>query len=269
MDRVIIFFKFSVKERLECISKFSQLAFLFMALPLSISRMELSTLTSSKIVAEHERSKHLTFYPFSSLRIWSSKIDMNFFESISKDEFQKIIIKTVPEKLKFKARALIPIAIEEAIALGIDPLWVIAVMWVESHFNPGASSYANAHGPMQILPETADHLIKALKKEGIELGHVNFYMPDVNIKLGAYFLKQLLERFGNHIHATVAYNMGPGWVSRSLKLKDPVGVKNHYFNKVLFVYRQMVLELARSKDKIMRQRSLLPAHFLDTRDILT
>ena len=81
---------------------------------------------------------------------------------------------------------------------------LLAVARGESNFNPRAKSDRNCHGLMQIQwPGTARHLgiyrLQAL------------YDPCINIRAGAAYLRELLDRYHDDLHlALAAYNYGPG-----------------------------------------------------------
>jgi len=72
----------------------------------------------------------------------------------------------------------------------VDPLLVLAVVAVESKFNPVAESVLGAKGLMQIIPKF--HLEKLLEHggEGALLD------PEVNIQVGTLILHEYLRRFG-------------------------------------------------------------------------
>jgi soluble lytic murein transglycosylase-like protein/TolA-binding protein len=89
----------------------------------------------------------------------------------------------------------------------IDPNLVSAVMRQESIFNPGIVSPAGAIGLMQIMPYTAEQLAGDLK---IPFVVDSLYKPSYNIRLGTYYLKQLLEKFNdNFVLVLSSYNAGP------------------------------------------------------------
>jgi len=81
---------------------------------------------------------------------------------------------------------------------------LLAVARGESNFNPRAKSNRNCHGLMQIQwPGTAKHL-------GIYRLNA-LYEPCTNIRAGAEYLRELLDRYNNNLHlALAAYNYGPG-----------------------------------------------------------
>jgi len=71
----------------------------------------------------------------------------------------------------------------------LDPLLILAVMAVESRYNPVAKSDMGAKGLMQVIPRF--HLEK-LADHGGELALLE---PEVNILVGAQILREYLNRF--------------------------------------------------------------------------
>lgn len=71
----------------------------------------------------------------------------------------------------------------------LDPLLILAVMAVESRYNPVARSDMGAKGLMQVIPRF--HLEK-LADHGGELALLE---PEVNIRVGAQILREYLNRF--------------------------------------------------------------------------
>ena len=86
---------------------------------------------------------------------------------------------------------------------GLPLSLLLAVARGESNFNPRARSDRNCHGLMQIQwPGTARHL-------GI-YRLVTLYEPCTNIRAGARYLRELLDRYDGNLHlALAAYNYGP------------------------------------------------------------
>lgn len=159
----------------------------------------------------------------------------------SRQEMHDIILASLPLKLRPKLKPFLAQTIELSERYGVDPFWVISIMWTESHFNPNAVSSANALGLMQIMPDTGLFLIHVRgQSRPPKVVQSTLLHPPSNIDLGIFYLARLLRRFkGNYIHATVAYNMGPGWVSRRLRNKLPVGKRNDYLDKVRASYKKL------------------------------
>lgn len=73
----------------------------------------------------------------------------------------------------------------------VDPLLILAVMAVESRYNPVAESVTGAQGLMQVIPKY--HLEKLLDHGG----EYALLDPEVNISVGAQILREYQRRFGD------------------------------------------------------------------------
>ncbi|QIA26451.1 lytic transglycosylase domain-containing protein [Thermaerobacter sp. PB12/4term] len=105
----------------------------------------------------------------------------------------------------------------EARACGLDPLLVAAVIRRESGFEPRAVSSRGARGLMQLMPETGAWAASRLGIEGFHPDRL--FEPEVNLRLGCWYLAYLLDRFGGDpVAALAAYNGGEGtvedWMAR-------------------------------------------------------
>lgn len=80
---------------------------------------------------------------------------------------------------------------------------------------PDARSPVGALGLMQLMPDTARQVAKGLRSR---INIDQLLQPDINIRLGSQYLRELFDRYtGNRILATAAYNAGPNRISTLLK----------------------------------------------------
>jgi soluble lytic murein transglycosylase-like protein len=131
-------------------------------------------------------------------------------------------------------RALAETVWQESKKYSLDPMLVLAVIKVESEFQSGAVSVYGARGLMQLLPNVAYSLAENTDLDGWE-GEKSLHDPITNIKLGAYYLGQLKERFGDLKIALTAYNRGPTWVQK--RIEDRTSLPFGYAIKVLSMFR--------------------------------
>ena len=141
----------------------------------------------------------------------------------------------------------------------LDPFLVYSVIKAESGFNPNATSYKNARGLMQITDDTSIWIAEKMKIENFKIE--NLYDPKTNIKMGCWYLNNLMEEFmyedGVYISeeeaekiklVLAAYNAGRGNVALWLKDKKfsssgrtleviPFKETERYVEKVLNYYQ--------------------------------
>jgi soluble lytic murein transglycosylase len=88
---------------------------------------------------------------------------------------------------------------------------VHAVMRQESAFDPVVVSPASAVGLMQLIPSTAK---QAAAELAMSFEENDLTRPDVNLRLGAFYIAKLMKMFGGNVAlAAAAYNAGPRAVS--------------------------------------------------------
>jgi soluble lytic murein transglycosylase len=91
---------------------------------------------------------------------------------------------------------------------GLDPFLVAALIRQESEFNPKAVSRADARGLTQILPGTGRELSRRLHLK--TYATPSLFVPAVNLELGTYYLKSIVDNLGGRWEAALAaYNAGP------------------------------------------------------------
>jgi len=101
-----------------------------------------------------------------------------------------------------------------------DPLWVMAIIKVESGFWPHARSTRGALGLMQVLPSTVREIGPEI---GIQIQNDDdLKNPDINLHLGVYYLSKLQQLFpDDDVAVLAAYNAGPG-VTTQWRKGEPV-----------------------------------------------
>lgn len=121
-------------------------------------------------------------------------------------------------------------AFREAHRHGLDPVLILAVIAVESRFNPFAQSEQGALGLMQVVPRFHMDKIAAL-------GVPSILVPDANIALGARILKDAIRRAGNEQAGLQLYN---GAVDDETQA---------YANRVLQERRRLEADMPRARDR--------------------
>jgi soluble lytic murein transglycosylase len=102
----------------------------------------------------------------------------------------------------------------------LDPALLAAVIDVESKFRPEAKSDSGAIGLMQILPSTAHGI--AVHTGGSRFRTQDLYDPEINVRYGSWYLRHLLDKYGDERTALAAYNAGQENVDRWLAGRDGI-----------------------------------------------
>jgi soluble lytic murein transglycosylase-like protein len=100
------------------------------------------------------------------------------------------------------AREMVHAAFREGRRNDIDPVLILAVIAVESRFNPVAQSEQGAVGLMQIVPRF--HMDKIAAS-----GAPSFLPPQENIAIGTRILKDSIRRGGGEAAGLQLYNGSP------------------------------------------------------------
>ncbi len=95
---------------------------------------------------------------------------------------------------------------------GLDPALLAAVVYTESRFRADARSSAGALGLMQLLPETGEAI--ALRTGGDRFVVDDLFDPEVNVRYGSWYLRELLRKYRDPRTALAAYHAGQGSVDR-------------------------------------------------------
>jgi soluble lytic murein transglycosylase len=135
-----------------------------------------------------------------------------------------------------------------AAKFGIDPLLIAAIIRVESNYKSGLVSKKGAVGLMQIMPDTAEWIIKMDGFSSLTLQ--SLHEPGPNIVIGVKYVDLLNHQFNNNLAKVLAaYNAGPGNVSKWLDSGlwngdlDSIDQINFwetrkYVDKVIYYYKQ-------------------------------
>lgn len=104
---------------------------------------------------------------------------------------------------------------------------ILAVMAVESNFDPRALSDKGAMGLMQLMPATAKDLYV-----------VDAWDPAQNIEGGARYLRLLANQYsGDLVKTLAAYNAGPEAVRRAGEAVPNIPETREYVRKVVALYQ--------------------------------
>ncbi len=128
----------------------------------------------------------------------------------------------------------------------LDPALVAAVIFAESKFRDQTSA-TGAKGLMQIQPETAKFIARRSGGTAFEIADLG--TPQINIQYGTYYLRYLMDRYGdNKVLAVAAYNGGETnvdrWIVESGRKGKAFGIEDipfpetrAYVNRVLKAQR--------------------------------
>lgn len=139
------------------------------------------------------------------------------------------VVRYLTETYRVSGMAVKPVvtaAQQAGRSVGVDPLLLIAVMAIESRFNPFAESSMGAQGLMQVMP--------GIHKDKLQEGEdrTAFLDPETNIRVGAQVLKESISRAGSVMGGLQRYNGSPD---------DPA---QSYANKVMAVKQRLNQALA-------------------------
>jgi len=128
-------------------------------------------------------------------------------QAAAPDPVQRALVKHLSRRFTIAAEAterMVLAAHRAAGEVGLDPLLVLAVISIESRFNPIAESSMGAKGLMQIIPKY--HRAK-LEAHG---GEESVLDPESNIMVGARILQEYVHRTGT-LEAGLQFYNGAFW----------------------------------------------------------
>jgi soluble lytic murein transglycosylase-like protein len=150
----------------------------------------------------------------------------SLFRGVVPDEVVDEVARAQAQAVEERPADLRTLAADAARRHGLDPELVLAVVSVESAFQPDAVSPKGARGLMQLMPATAASLDVA-----------DAFDPEANLEGGTRHLESLVSRYDGDLEkALAAYNAGEGAVSRYGGV-PPYRETRAYVRKVLDRYR--------------------------------
>ena len=114
----------------------------------------------------------------------------------------------------------------------LDPALLAAVIYTESKFRADARSDSGAVGLMQLLPDTAKGI--AVHTGGTKFRVSDLTNPEINVRYGSWYLRHLLDKYGDERTALAAYNAGQENVDRWRRegIGIPFSETRHYVSRV-------------------------------------
>lgn len=140
--------------------------------------------------------------------------------------------RSLPESVRWR---IVDAIQKESEQHGYDPMFVMAIVQVESTCSPTANGPRGAVGLVQIKPSTARAVAKEL---GVPWkGRTTLVEPELNVKLGIRYLRKLQEQLGDPYVAIAAYNRGP---ARASGMSQHRAKQDRYVKKVLARYQNLL-----------------------------
>lgn len=133
-----------------------------------------------------------------------------------------VTMQLVPNHLDKRAHKYLPFIKKSSAKYGVDESLILAIMQIESSFNPYAVSRSDALGLMQIMPNTAGKdVFRSQGKSGVP-SRSYLFDPEKNIDTGTAYLAILQNSYLGEIQnptsrryaVITAYNGGAGSVLR-------------------------------------------------------
>jgi soluble lytic murein transglycosylase-like protein len=122
------------------------------------------------------------------------------------------VLERMPSLDLEAASALAGVVREEARSSGLDPVLVMAVIGVESGWEPRAVSERGARGLMQLRK-----VAQAGEEQDAGLAPGDVHDPVHNVRMGVRYLGRMVDAFGDVDLGLIAYNAGPTRLSSYLQ----------------------------------------------------
>jgi soluble lytic murein transglycosylase len=160
--------------------------------------------------------------------------------SLTDVQMQVLLVK-VAKSLDPELRAKLGEAVlAESSRGGLDPLFVLALVAVESRFRVSVSSDRGAYGLMQLKPSTFAWIAGREPDIGAE-GDAVSEDPVLDVRLAVRYFKWLEHRFHSRDAALMAYNAGPKRLQQYQKSGQIPDSLREYPRRVMKEYQRFVL----------------------------
>jgi soluble lytic murein transglycosylase-like protein len=146
------------------------------------------------------------------------------------------VARSLPETLRERLADAI---LTESTKAGFDPLFVLALVAVESRFRPQVSSEAGATGLMQLKPSTFAWIAGREPDIGGDEAAVS-EDPVLDVRLAIRYFRWLEHRFHSRDDALMAYNAGPKRLLQYKRAGEIPDSLREYPRRVLKEYQRFV-----------------------------
>lgn len=155
---------------------------------------------------------------FTAVDLYNASGNLSFLRSERKrirDEYDNMVFR---HKNTIKYQDLIEYY---AAVYKINPAFIAAIIYRESHYDPMAVSNVGAQGLMQLMPDTVEWM-----GDKLDIQNPDPHDPETNIRMGARYLNYLSGKFdGNPIYVACAFHAGAGnvesWIEKGY-FADPL-----------------------------------------------
>ncbi len=114
----------------------------------------------------------------------------------------------------------------------LPPYFIWSIMRQESRYKPGAVSFTDAVGALQMIPKTARLVARDL---GITYDVRTFFRPEVGFRFSGYYMRKLSDAFdGLFVPTAASYNSGPvvaRWFRRNPDASFPWLIEEFEYNE--------------------------------------
>lgn len=197
--------------------------------------MGLFTLSGSYRIIENNR--HLAM-----LKTQKALLTRELAELSIKKDIAEVLRESSRGKLREDVLwRLTGLVYENSHTFGYDPYLLLAVIHVESVFDPRAGgryqsgAASGAFGLMQLKFSTAKAVADKL---GIPFNQQSdLFVPEINVAVGTAYLTELIAQFHSLKLGILAYNLGPEALKTVIRNREPLPLR--YYAKVIRSYYQL------------------------------